>query len=182
MRLAMGSSSKSPSSASPVRARDHVNSALCKALSGSAGRQLGLARNEGVRKKTCPAAGAERLHDVDCFLSQVVDPDFDRASRLCFPCQRAGPPLTGDGRSLQHHGAGGRVPRCRMQPELNGNGQFHRRGDFRNTLDKVIRDFFAIHQIDGAFVPDRFAKHRERIEAFGEPLRTARADFTSITA
>ena len=25
------------------------------------------------RKKTCPAAGAEQLHDVDCFLSQVAD-------------------------------------------------------------------------------------------------------------
>ncbi len=56
-----------------ARPRDHANSALCKALSGSAGRQLGLARNGRVRKKTCPAAGAERLHDVDCFLSQVAD-------------------------------------------------------------------------------------------------------------
>jgi len=56
-----------------ARPRDHANSALCKALSGSAGRQLGLARNGWVRKKTCPAAGAERLHDVDCFLSQVAD-------------------------------------------------------------------------------------------------------------
>jgi hypothetical protein len=56
-----------------ARPRDHANSALCKALSGSAGRQLGLARNGWVRKKTCPAAGAERLHDVDCFPSQVAD-------------------------------------------------------------------------------------------------------------
>jgi hypothetical protein len=56
-----------------ARPRDHANSALCKALSGSAGRQLGLARNGWVRKKTCPAAGAERLHDVNCFTSQVAD-------------------------------------------------------------------------------------------------------------
>ena len=56
-----------------ARPLDHANSALCKALSGSAGRKLGLARNGWVRKKTCPAAGAERLHDVDCFLSQVAD-------------------------------------------------------------------------------------------------------------
>ncbi len=57
---------------SGARPRDHANSALCKALSGSAGRQLGLARKGWVRKKTCSAAGAERLHDVDCFLSQVT--------------------------------------------------------------------------------------------------------------
>jgi hypothetical protein len=46
------------------------NPQVIKALSGSAGRQLGLPRNGWVRKKTCPAAGAERLHDVDCFPGQ----------------------------------------------------------------------------------------------------------------
>jgi hypothetical protein len=56
-----------------ARPRDHANSALCKALSGSAGRQLGLARDGWGRKKPCPAAGAERLHNIDCFLSQVAD-------------------------------------------------------------------------------------------------------------
>jgi hypothetical protein len=40
-----------------TRPRDHANSALCKALSGSAGRRLRLARDGWVRKKTCPAAG-----------------------------------------------------------------------------------------------------------------------------
>jgi hypothetical protein len=56
--------------------RDHAITPplLCgKALGGSAGRQLGLARNGWVRKKPCPAAGAERLHNIDCFLSQVAD-------------------------------------------------------------------------------------------------------------
>src|SRR5258708_1516855 len=45
-------------------------------IRGLAGRQLGLARNGWVRKKTCPAAGAERLHDVDCFLYCRFIPDM----------------------------------------------------------------------------------------------------------
>jgi hypothetical protein len=67
-----------------ARPRDHANSALCKALSGSAGRQLGLARNGWVRKKTCPAAGAERLHDVDCFSSQVTELHSGRSAAAEF--------------------------------------------------------------------------------------------------
>jgi hypothetical protein len=49
--------------------RDHANSGSRKALCGSAGRQLGLACNGRVGKKARPAAGPERLYDVDCFLS-----------------------------------------------------------------------------------------------------------------
>jgi hypothetical protein len=80
-----GSSSKSPSSASPVR--DHAITPTLLCARRSAVRRAAssdLHATDGSARRRVPRAGAERLHDVDCFSSQVTELHSGRSAAAEF--------------------------------------------------------------------------------------------------